>query len=270
MKARWIRRKLSTYIIFVFSLTVVRGSSHAFRQMRCQRLGECNDRGISHAVFLNRDARKDRRDHIESTLKRANIGSIRISAVEIFDDNSTLASCWDGGSHKCAGQLGCQRSHLKALRHAMLNGWEHVAIFEDDFEWREYISVSRVQCILSQVMAYAPDWDFIAISLNIQDSTIVAKDSVQIGCSTYSSVVKIHQALATHGYIVRARVYDQLYDVFEDCNVTGNLLTAIDTCWQPLQRELNWYGLQPQLGTQGESYSDIESRVVSYTKEYNM
>ena len=181
-----------------------------------------------------------------------------------------LASCWDGGSRKCAGQVGCQKSHIKALNRAVVNDWEHVAIFEDDFEWREYVYVDRVQCVLSQIMARVPDWDVIAISLNVQNSTVIAKDFVHIGYDTYSSIVKIHRALATHGYLVHRRVYEQLKNAFENCNITGDLLTALDTCWQPLQLELNWYGLYPQLGTQAVSYSDIEGRVVSYTTEFNI
>ena len=87
--------------------------------------------GVKHAVFINRDARTDRRAQIESTLERARIRATRIDAVEVFTDESVLSSCWDGGSYKCAGQVGCQRSHLKALTYAMLNQWEHVAVFED-------------------------------------------------------------------------------------------------------------------------------------------
>ena len=226
--------------------------------------------GVKHAVFINRDARTDRRAQIESTLERARIRATRIDAVEVFTDESVLSSCWDGGSYKCAGQVGCQRSHLKALTYAMLNQWEHVAVFEDDFEWQKHTDVGKVQCVLSQLMTAVPDWDFIAVSLNIQNSTVVMKDPVQIGRSTVSSIVKINQALATHGYLIRARAYERLYEVLENCNITGDLFTAIDTCWQRLQLELNWYGLRPQLGTQGESYSGIENRIVSYTKEYNI
>lgn len=246
-----------------FELSRAKPRSHRFEK-------DCTKCGVMHSLFVNRDSRADRRVHIESILSLANIHSVRVPAVEVFDDKAVLALCWDGGSRKCAGQVGCQRSHVKALNHAILHRWEHVAIFEDDFEWREYTDVDRVQRAVSQVMAQMPDWDVIAISLNVQNSTVVARDAVRIGPDTISSIVKIHEALATHGYLVHMRVYEKLREAFFKCNVTGDLFTAIDTCWQPLQRDLNWYGLQPQLGTQGRSYSDIESRVVSYVTEFNM
>jgi len=40
--------------------------------------------------------------------------------------------------------------------------------------------------------------------------------------------------------------------------------TAIDQCWKPLQHTHLWIGYRPQMGTQGPSFSDIESVNVNY------
>tara|TARA_B110000003_G_scaffold274940_1_gene316179 strand:- start:406 stop:1209 length:804 start_codon:yes stop_codon:yes gene_type:complete len=230
----------------------------------------CLAREVKHSLYVNRDERADRRRHIVSQLERARIRTKRIPAVEVFHDNEVLETCWDGGSRKCAGQVGCQRSHLKALEFAKRKGWEHVAIFEDDFQWQEYVDVLGVQCAIAKLKALVKDWDVIAISLNIQDSSPVEEHRVRVGPSTVSRVVKIHSAMATHGYLVRATMLDEIYTAFKLCNVTSDLFIAIDTCWNSLQLKYNWYGLLPQLGTQGDSFSDIESRQVSYRHEYGI
>jgi len=226
--------------------------------------------GVRHAIYINRDIREDRKRGIQDQLSRAGINAIRVSAEEVYNDGYLLKKCWDGGSRKCAGQLGCQKSHVKALSLAIEYDWSHVAVFEDDFEWLNHTNVQSVQQAFKQLESTVPDWHVIAVSLNLQQYTRIRKTMIRTGNTQSSSVIKIHKALASHGYIVRSEMFRPLLRVFEDCDVKGDLETAINTCWQKLQKKYNWYGLHPQLGTQAESFSDIENRVVSYSVEYGM
>ena len=78
-------------------------------------------------------------------------------------------------------------------------------------------------------------------------------------------VQKIMNAQTTGGYIVNKHYMETLRRAFADCNVIkGGYGVAIDTCWKKLQPAGNWYTLQPQLGMQISSMSDIQGYVVDY------
>jgi GR25 family glycosyltransferase involved in LPS biosynthesis len=226
--------------------------------------------GIQHSVYINRDSRSDRRSSIERQLQAAGINALRVSAVEVYGDSELLRRCWDGGSKKCAGQLGCQRSHVKAISLAIEQKWSHVAVFEDDFVWQNHTDATQVHRIILEVDEIVPHWDVIVLSLNVKKARVLKNKYVNIGYGNFAEVVKVEKALATHGFIARSSIFMDLLHAFERCKVQSNLKTAIDTCWQTLQKRYNWYGLQPQLATQGVSFSDIEGRLVSYAIEYGI
>ena len=224
--------------------------------------------GLQHALYINRDSRTDRRRSIEWQLSQVNVFPTRVPAVEVYDDKELLSQCWDRGSKKCAGQIGCQRSHVKALSMAINKNWSHVAIFEDDFEWFNH--TDDVHSVFMRIEEAVPNWDVIGISMNVKRSVRLSLPKIQTGTASFSELIRIKRALATHGYIVRRTMFQELLDVFESCDVKLELYTAIDTCWEKLQSKYNWYGLHPQLGRQAVSFSDIESRVVSYSMEHGI
>lgn len=216
------------------------------------------------AVYINRDSRVDRRLGLEEELAKAGLTAVRLPAVEVFNDTGRLSSCWDGGSRKCAGQIGCQLSHIEAIKLAMRSKWPRVAIFEDDFRWLNHTDPLLFLPVIQYLDKNFPHWDVFAISLNIIDQRSVwPPKSVQIG-QVKSKFTQIKKALTTHGYILQANMYALVLEAFETCDIRADLWTAIDTCWQHLQRSHKWYALAPQLGTQASDFSDIENHVVSY------
>ena len=230
------------------------------------------DENTLHVLYINRKKRGDRNRAVFAELTKANFTHItRIEAEEVFTDAHILESCWDPAmQRKCAGQIGCQRSHLKAIRHAVSRGWSFVAIFEDDFRWLPHVDPVQFAFIIEHVRVSLTEWDVIGVSHNIiehENVYIGPRDSIfsiPLSSSTRIDVIRVTRALGTHAYIVRARAYAALIRVFEACDTRRDLETAIDTCWHPLQRKLNWYGFAPQLGTQADGFSDIEQRHVSY------
>ena len=220
---------------------------------------------MPHALYLNLRRRQDRRTSIENELRKANIKAERIEAVHLAQNDTALSSCWDSQRLlTCAGRIGCQRSHVKALEYAAEKGWPHVAIFEDDFVWADDVNPQLILPSLFQVQAWNPDWDVIAISLNLLNWQTVPNKMVKVGVNKTSVLTLISSAGATHGYMVRSHLYSTLIQIFSSCNVQSSLGSAIDVCWNPLQNRTKWFGLIPQLGRQAESFSDIEGRIVSY------
>lgn len=192
--------------------------------------------------------------------------ALRIEAIELAGSD-VLKRCWDGGSAKCAGQLGCQASHLLALSYAQRMRWDEVAIFEDDFVLKPEIDPALVQPAIRNIKEKVPDWDVIALSLNIQKQTFVQKfknERLRVGDNSTVQLMRVAKALTTHGYMIKSHMIPILMKSFSECDVAGDLWVAIDTCWQPLQLQHKWYALYPQLGTQADSFSDIEQQNVSY------
>ena len=222
-----------------------------------------------HAVYINLDRRPDRHISIEHQLRLVGLKAKRISAVE--GDKQDLQGCWDHGEKQCAGQIGCQMSHIRALEYAISQDWEHVAVFEDDFEWSERVDPKYVMKALDRVHRLHPDWDLIAISLNLLNySFILPEEIIQISETATARVSQIREAQTTHGYIVRKRFLPKVLDAFQNCDLKLDYMTAIDTCWKALQGAYKWYALVPQLGVQAVGYSDIEKQKVDYMNELNV
>ena len=206
---------------------------------------------------------------MQSLLNSMNVSccSERIEATKPFPNMTQ--SCWDQSpSGVCAGQIGCQLSHVHALDLAMQRGYPHVTILEDDFALHSHSDPSYVESAVQSLQAMKPDWDVIGLSLSIIEKQLLP-ETVKISSMQSLQLVKITKAKTTGGYIVRDRAMPQIRDIIspEKCHVKRDYNTAIDTCWHPLQLSLNWYGFSPQIGTQAASFSDIELRHVDYDGE---
>ena len=222
-------------------------------------------RGIRHAFYINLEHRKDRREAIEATLQEAQIPYERIEALNprLPEHRGLLEGCWDRSI--CPGQVGCQLSHLAALRRAMDSDWDHVAIFEDDFAWQPFVRPDMVQAAIAEAMELVPHWDVIGLSFNVVHETLMDL-RVQFAPEQWVGLTRIQDAHTTGAYIARRSVIAQIHKAFspENCHVRKDYGTAIDTCWKPLQRSGTWLAFEPQPGTQRRSFSDIEQQMVFY------
>lgn len=223
---------------------------------------------VSHALYINLERRLDRKNSIERQLSSADIPFHAVQAVDVSNDAALLRKCWGNSSidlGRCAGQIGCKYSHIEALERAVLLSWETVAIFEDDFVWNNHTNPKLVQGAIRQIIQAVGNWDVIAISLNIiKHEPLINVSDIRIGENQWASVTKIYDAQTTHGYFVRRGYISKILRAFENCDVQRGYWTAIDTCWKSLQRADNWFGLDPQLGTQAPGFSDIEKQSVAY------
>jgi len=223
---------------------------------------------IENAVYLNLPHRIDRQESIVRQMNLAHIPATRLNAFNFKDYSGLLKHCWGDNltdRNKCAGQLGCQFSHIAALDMALKLKWSHVAVFEDDFVWTRVTDPKLVQSAIGSLVRLVGEWDVIAISLRVATNhSLYTNLSVPIGRKTSSLPIRIEQAYTTHGYLVNRHYIPAVLDAFRNCDVQQEYGVAIDTCWNTLQKTGRWFGLSPQLGTQAESFSDIENRNVSY------
>lgn len=183
-------------------------------------------------VYINLDRRTDRREQIEEVLGVLGLSGERFAAIAT-----------------CPGIIGCGKSHLAVLKMARERGWRNVLIFEDDFEplvpTEEFWSTVRAG--LAEV---GEDWDVLMLSYHLE-----AKEDAG------EHLWKVHSGQTTSGYMVNARFYDTLIELYEWANPelerTGRHWEyAVDQVWKRLQPAARWFAFKQRLGRQRASMAD--------------
>ncbi len=198
------------------------------------------------AVYLNHDGRWDRDDQVHSQLRMARIEAERIAAIRI-ESHPRAALCW--GSHTCASHLGCQLSHMRALRYALSIKAPYMIVTEDDFLWSDTTDPKYVVNALAAVTKEYRDWDVIGLAFTTKKYKLPKHQlSVHTSSSAKAAVVQISEAEGSGSYLIRGSYIMKLYDVIKNCDVLSTPKVTIDTCWKELQVAGNWYSFVPPLG----------------------
>jgi len=197
---------------------------------------------IEHALYINLESRKDRKQHVEAQLKLVGISAERFNAVKLPD-----------------GALGCSMSHLKCLQMAKEKGWDHVLICEDDITFTNpVLFVQQMNKFLNK----QENWDVVLLAGN----NMPPYKQVEDYC------VQVTRCQTTTGYLVKSHYYDKLIDNIKTGmnmlvrNRDMHKIYAIDKYWFLLQDKDLWFLITPLSVVQREDYSDIEKRRTNYTK----
>ena len=199
--------------------------------------------------FINLDHRRDRLEHITNELNKTNIDKNKINRIS-------------GLYVKNFGILGCGKSHILALE-SFINSSEsnqNCLILEDDFEFTQ--SQDIVNDLINKVFNS---------NINNFDVLMLASNTVyQYGVDNIPFVTKIIDAQTLSGYVVSRKFAPSLLNNFKQ---GVKLLEpfgksepqyCVDMYCKKLQPLSNWYCINPKIGKQAESYSDIENRRVNY------
>ena len=190
---------------------------------------------ISKIFYINLDTREDRKQEIETELTNYNL----IENAERIEAIPTPGQ----------GILGCTMSHLKALKLAKDRNYKNILILEDDFQF--IINQQEFENQLTTLFEHGPEFDVCMISFNIQQAIP----------TEYPFLQKVVEAQTASGYIVNARFYDQLINLYEWAiplleQTTEHWNYANDQCWKRLQPTSNWYAFSTRCGKQRPGYSD--------------
>ena len=194
---------------------------------------------IKHAVYINLEKRTDRRAEFEAECTRMGITVDRFPAIEAKP-----------------GMIGCLKSHLAVLQHARDNNWDHVLIFEDDFEF--LVSPEKFQSLLTDFFESDIVYDVVMLSYSLQ------KDE------PFNTLLgKVLEAQTASGYLVHKRFYNTLIENFEHhlpllIETGKHWLHMNDQCWKSLQPHAAWYYFHIRIGKQRPSYSDNTERFENY------
>lgn len=196
--------------------------------------------------YINLDHRTDRRRHIENQLHSIGLTAQRISAV--YD--------------KQRGILGCGKSHVLAIQKFLQSGATYGIILEDDFTFAD--NTEEIRNMFREFFKSNVEWDVVMLAGNVLQDTEGPLPILR----------KVLDAQTTSGYMVTRKFAPILLEnlihgvghLERYYSQTGrkNHDYCLDIYWKRLQPQNNWYIFNPKMGTQMQSYSDIEKRVTNY------
>lgn len=206
---------------------------------------------IARIYYINLEHRQDRRAEFEQEMEKLGVyaKTERIEAVHVPG----------------RGHLGATLSHIKAVETFLESGLPLCLICEDDFSVKTDDSESfweRMQAVFDRSVSF----DVLMLSHNIQEHT----------ATEYEGIVRLRKSFTASGYLLtRAfapRLLENLVEGLQ-CAVKEEEATGrkthhfcLDVYWEELMKEegVQWLALQPALGYQRPSYSDIEGHKVNH------
>jgi len=198
--------------------------------------------GVEIIYYINLDHRDDRKNKFLNEMKKADFPDNMINRIPAVYNIER-------------GDIGCSKSHILTLEKFIKSGYSNCIIFEDDFEFTQ----NKNQILQTLDNLKNISYDVVMISANEYD----VKNTI------YPWLKKVYGAQTTSGYMVSRSFAPTLLENFkEGCYMlekTGEgAKYAVDQYWKKLQPTSDWYIVEPKLGKQGNSYSDIAKVVVDY------
>lgn len=161
------------------------------------------------------------------------------------------------------GHLGCIGSHYNAILTFLHSSHTMCMIFEDDFTIKDPSTFwSSIHTFLQEF----PSFDVCMLSHNIKKSTPTHT----------TSVVRVQSSYTSAGYILHRNFAERLLNHFKDClqkAIDEEERThrkthhyCLDVYWEVLMNDptVRWYAIEPSLGYQKPSFSDIENCYVDH------
>ena len=220
---------------------------------------------IHHIVYINLEHRADRRAEVEGELTSRGLSGERFDAI-----------------NERPGIVGCGKSHLAVLERAQEQGWEHVLILEDDFQFDvdKETADAQMQAFFDLKIPY----DVLMLSYGMDPpcrsldpprrsglEDPPCRSGLEDLLEPYNEVVsRAVNATTASGYLVHSRFYDALIanlkEAIPQLICTGRHWDfANDIYWWRLQSVSQWFCMNTRIGRQRPSYSDISDRFVHYT-----
>jgi len=199
---------------------------------------------LENVYYINLEERKDRKDLVESELKKLKWKYERFNAIRLKD-----------------GRVGCSMSHLKLLEMAKAKDLEYIVIVEDDIQFMKPEQYNYMLAEFNKFMR----------TKNIEYDVLLLAGNLRPPIARLTNfITRIYKSWTTTGYIVKRHYYDTLINNFR--NGISQLIKypkikgqfEIDTYWHSLQASGRWYILSPRTVTQRPNFSTIENRYTDY------
>lgn len=206
---------------------------------------------FEHSYCINLVRRTDRWRKAQKEFIRAGLRVERFPAVDGSTYFSEIPKEWsDHPRRSIKGAMGCTLSHKNLLEEARFEGFEQVAIFEDDID----IKSNFWDITILAFKQLPPEWAILYLGcVNIKDPTLYSEN-------LYQSKL----AWTTHSYIANGKYYDRILNLL-------NFSKPIDKLWGPLFEEGLIFCTKPMVVLQTTDFSDILGKVYNvHTHKRNM
>lgn len=209
---------------------------------------------IECVVFINLDRRVDRREEIQRELDRVGFPRQKVLRVAGIDRPDRP-------------HVGCNLSHVKALRTALALDVDSALILEDDFDFTTNVE-SLQTCLERLYTREADNWDVVHLATGRPellhgwptDSTPETVDPLLI------PIREQHNASA---YLIRRRVMEGLANTIDRAtplleHTGAHWLYQNDVVWHAHQAVERWFRFPVPFGRQRLSFSDLAKCVVDH------
>lgn len=199
-------------------------------------------------LYINLEHRKDRNAHILHEIKK-------------IDPLLSKTHRIDAIYNKQFGALGCSLSHIKALTFFLQNpSWNRCMVLEDDFTFASNTS-SEIHGAINHTIESVPDFDVILLGVGVVNYAV--------SDTAFPFIKRVLSSQTTSGYIF-TRTY--VYTLLANYTLSSSYLSksgpcekyCLDMYWMKLMPLGKWYTVEPRIGYQYQSYSDIINSVVDY------
>ena len=202
---------------------------------------------IDKIYYINLEHRTDRKAHMETWMREAGVPETIVERI-------------DAVYRKDKGYIGCTESHIKTLETFLASDHKVCCIFEDDFTpfRSNYFLIQLAIPFVKKI-----EFDLIQLAYGYTKSTE----------TEYPFLLKPTHARTTSGYMVTREFAPKLLENFKEslrlsleCEEKGekNADYCCDMYWDRLMSSSKWYLMNPRIGKQIDSYSDIEYRDTHY------
>jgi hypothetical protein len=206
-------------------------------------------------------SRKDREEKISQHLLKSKIHFQFFHARNIPDSTISLNRFhFEKSSYQYVkGSIGCKDSHerlISSYYEIEKNKERYLIVLEDDFHFYPYQNIMHIlQNHLYQLEKENIHWTILYLTLNLSNR-VRDKNSQDF---EYKEVDE-REGLSTSGYIVNWKRYERVLEVIR------NTKEEIDIGYAKYLEDR--YYIEPFMGYQYESYSDIQSEIVHYDFMY--
>jgi GR25 family glycosyltransferase involved in LPS biosynthesis len=195
-------------------------------------------------LYINLENRKDRNKEFLSNFPDYDPNTNSIERIDAIYDSQN-------------GNIGCLKSHIKALKYAMTLNTPYVLFAEDDLYIKD---MNYAVNSLKKVFENFQNWDVLMLSINLISSEPTPVDGI----------IRVKSAQTASGYFVKKSYISKILSIYErDLNEYNKSQKwsdwyCTDQSWKELQKVDLWYSFNPIIAIQRKSYSDIQKGVVDY------
>jgi GR25 family glycosyltransferase involved in LPS biosynthesis len=191
---------------------------------------------IDHFYYINLASRKDREQEFKTECKTIGIPPEKLIKIDASVD-------------KLSPFQACTRSHIRALQKSLASNDRWCIIFEDDFKLN--MKIDKAKYLISKFFQDFPGANVLMLEIN----------PLVIHRTHSTGIYQVEKGLAMAGYMVRGEYIPKMLRCLQESYRTRQ---PFDVGIFKLQAKDHWYALQPAMGIQRPSYSDIERRNVNY------